>query len=290
MFEVLALASALAAGWHHQPAAQSSPCRISGPLVRVRELPEGSGIAASRRTPGVFWAHNDSGDPVLFALDRRGSVTGRVRVTGARVDDWEDVAVGPCAEKSCLYIADIGDNSGRRKTITLYRVPEPAPADGATAPADVFHAAYPDGAHDAEALFVTPDSEVFIITKGDPCPVALYRFPRPLTAGSTVQLQRVGEPQATGSVDAQDRPTSADISPNGRWIAVRTTAHIRFYRAADLLAGRWREASRTDLTALDEPRGEGVTFASNDEVVLLGEGGGLTRNPGSFATLGCTFN
>ena len=27
------------------------------------------GLAASRRTPDRFWSHNDSGDPVLFALD-----------------------------------------------------------------------------------------------------------------------------------------------------------------------------------------------------------------------------
>jgi hypothetical protein len=289
MFEVLALASSLFAASQNERAAQSSPCRVASQLVRVRDLPEASGVAASRRTAGVFWAHNDSGDPVLFALDRQGSVTGRLRVTGARVDDWEDIAVGPCAEKSCLYIADIGDNSGSRRDITVYRVPEPAATDGATAPADVFHAAYPDGAHDAEALFVTPESDVFIITKGDPGPVALYRFPKPLTAGRTVQLQRVGEPRATGRVDAKDRPTAADISPDGRWIAVRTTTDIRFYRTPDLVAGRWTEAFGTDLRALDEPRGEGVAFASNDEVVLVGEGGGLTRNPGTFARLACTL-
>src|SRR6187549_1833779 len=71
-------------------------CTPSGPLVRVPELPEASGVAASRQTPGRFWSHNDSGQPVLFVLDSTGAVTGRLRLSGATVEDWEAVAVGPC--------------------------------------------------------------------------------------------------------------------------------------------------------------------------------------------------
>jgi len=60
-----------------QPAA-APQCQSAGPIVRIPDLPEGSGVAVSRRTPGRLWAHNDSGDAVLVALDTRGSVTGRV--------------------------------------------------------------------------------------------------------------------------------------------------------------------------------------------------------------------
>lgn len=284
------LSFAALAALQDKGASPASPCRVSGQLVRVRDLPEASGVAASRRAAGLFWAHNDSGDAMVFALDRQGSVTGRVRVAGAQVDDWEDIAVGPCAQTSCLYIADIGDNGGRRSHITLYRTPEPAASDQATAPVEVFHATYPDGAHDAEALFVTGDADVFIITKGDPGPVALYRFPKPLTPGGKSVLQRVGEPLAAGNVDAKDRPTSADASPDGRWVAVRTTHHVRFFRTTDLLGGRWSEAFRVDLTSLDEPRGEGITFATTSDLILVGEGGGgLSRRPGTFAALACTL-
>jgi hypothetical protein len=160
-----------------------------------------------------------------------------VRVTGANVDDWEDVAVGPCPQGSCVYLADIGDNSGNRKHITLYRVAEPAPGDPATGPVDVFHAGYPDGPHDAESLFVTRESGVFLITKGDPGPVALYRFPRPLASGGTLPLQRIGEPLAGQKVDVKDRPTGAAASPDGQWVAVRTTHWIAFYRTADFISG-----------------------------------------------------
>jgi hypothetical protein len=272
------------------PSSNASNCRAVGKTVQLRDLPEASGVAASRRTPGVFWVHNDSGDPVIFALDSQGAIRSRVRVTGARVDDWEDIAVGPCPQRSCVYIADIGDNSGSRKYVTLYRVAEPAPGDAATAPAEAFHAAYPDGPHDAEALFVIGDSDVFLITKGDPGPVALYRFPRPLTSGTVLQLQPLGEPVAGPKIEARDRPTAADVSPNGQWVAVRTTHWVGFYLTTDLIAGRWREAFRTDVSGLGEPRGEGVTFASNNTVVLVGEAGGLLRGSGTFARIECTLS
>jgi len=268
--------------------AMQSSCRVSGELVRVPGLSEGSGVAASRRTPGILWAHNDSGDPTLFRLTAQGAVTGRVRVTGAQVEDWEDIAVGPCAQGTCLYIGDIGDNSGSRDHITVYRTPEPTSEDRETRPVEVFQATYPDGAHDAEALFVTPQAEVFIITKGDPGPVALYRFPRQLRAGERVRLERVGQPAKTDKVDAADRPTAADMSPDGRWVAMRTTEWVGLYRASDLTAGNWREVFRTDLRGLREPRGEGITFAGTDTLLLVGEGG-FGSSQGTFARLSCAL-
>ena len=47
-------------------------CRPAGALTGVPELREGSGVAASKRSPGRFWAHNDSGEPALIALDSTG--------------------------------------------------------------------------------------------------------------------------------------------------------------------------------------------------------------------------
>ena len=174
--------------------AAAPQCQASGPLVRIPDLPEASGVAVSRRSPGRLWAHNDSGD-VLVALDTRGSVTGRVRVSGVKVDDWEAVAVGACPGGSCIYIADIGDNEAERKRITIHRVPEPSNEDS-VAVKETFHATYPDGAHDAEALLVAPDGGLFIVTKGETDAVGLYRFPRELRPGATHQLERVGKPRA----------------------------------------------------------------------------------------------
>ena len=187
----------------------TAQCRPAGALVTIPELPEASGVAVSRRIPGRLWSHNDSGQPILTALDAHGRVTGQLRITGATVDDWEAVAVGACPGGSCVYVGDIGDNDARRKRITIYRFPEPAETDTAAAATDAFHATYPDGAHDAEALLVMPDQTIFIVTKGDTGAVALYRFP--------ATSDRARATSSNGSaMPARTRPARKNGSPMGR--------------------------------------------------------------------------
>ena len=262
-------------------------CQVAGALVRVPELPEGSGLAASKRSPGRLWAHNDSGDPVLLALDSKGTVVGRVRVPGAKVEDWEAVAVGPCPSGSCIYVGDIGDNDAERRDITIHRVPEPTDASGSVASAEVFRARYPDGAHDAETLLVTPKGDILIVTKGDTGPVGLYRLPSGAKPGGTVTLQSIGKPRQAGQT-ADDRITDGAVSPNGAWVALRTTTAILLYRTADLMSGNWREASRLSLKELGEPQGEGIAFGDEKTVYLVGEGGGKSQ-PGTFGRLTCAL-
>ena len=257
-------------------------CEPQGALVRVAGLHEGSGIAASRRTPGRFWVHNDSSEPVLLALDTRGAVTTTLRISGAQVEDWEAVTVGTCGSGSCLFIGDIGDNDARRKRITIYRVQEPD-ASRTTATAEAIHATYPDGAHDAEALFASPDGQLFIVTKGETGARALYRFPRELKSGATVALERVGKGT---QVDKAGRITDGAMSSDGKWVVLRSNRTLHFYAADDLLAGNWREAGRVDLGAIGEPQGEGVAFGDKTTVYLAGEGGGKSQ-PGTFARLAC---
>jgi hypothetical protein len=265
-----------------QPAAPQ--CTPVNSLTMVAELSEGSGLAASRKTPGWFWSHNDSGAPVLFALDAEGRVAGRVRLSGATVDNWEAVAVGPCPSGSCVYVADIGDNDAERKQITIYRIPEPVDAKGPVQVTDVFHAVYPDGAHDAEALLISGDGRLHIVTKGDTGPVSLYRFPTELASGTTMRLERVGEPRPS---DVKDRITDGAVSPDGRWVVLRSVQTLTFYRAADFFAGNWREAGRVALT-LGEPQGEGVTFGDENALYLVSEGGSK-KQPGRFGRLACTL-
>jgi hypothetical protein len=259
-------------------------CKPAGSVTGLPDLREASGLAVSRRVPGRLWAHNDSGKPVLFALDARGSVTGRVEITGATLEDWEAIAVGPCAGGSCLYVGDIGDNSGRRASITVYRAPEPGATDTSIAVKDALRATYPDGAHDAETLLVTPDGGIFIVTKGDAGPVALYRFPRALRSGATHVLEAVGKPREAAD---RQRITDGAVSPNGEWVILRSGRQLTFHRTSELVAGNWRVAATVDLEPLGEAQGEGVAMAADNTVYLIGEAGGHSRG-GTFARLTCT--
>jgi hypothetical protein len=50
----------LSVGWPAVSIAQQAAapqCQASGPLVRIPELPEASGVAVSRRSPGRLWSH-----------------------------------------------------------------------------------------------------------------------------------------------------------------------------------------------------------------------------------------
>jgi hypothetical protein len=278
----------LSLGWSAVSAAQQTAapqCQASGALVRIADLPEASGVAVSRRSPGRLWAHNDSGD-VLVALDTRGSVTGRVRVAGAKVEDWEAVAVGPCPGGSCIYMADIGDNGAKRQRITIYRLPEPSSEDS-VAVKDVFHGTYPDGAHDAETLLVAPNGGLFIVTKGETGPVGLYRFPRDLRPGDTHQLERVDKPRASGKASQTERITDGAVSTNGTWVVLRTRQGFAFHRAADLFSGNWTDAGRVDVKAAGEAQGEGIAIDADGTVYLTGEGGGKSQ-PGTFARFVCS--
>ena len=218
----------------------------------------------------------------------RGAISGRVQLTGAKIDDWEALAVGPCPAGSCLYIADIGDNDAARKRITIHRVPEPDAGAASAVVGESFHATYPDRAQDTETLLVTPQGELFVVTKGETGPTALYRFPREMKPGGVVTLELVGKPRSADKASQNDRITDGAVSPNGEWVVLRTRSMLLVYAARDFLAGSWKEAGRVDLGGLAEPQGEGVAFVDHSTLVVAGEGGGKSQ-PGSFARLSCTF-
>ncbi|HEU0016053.1 MAG TPA: hypothetical protein VFQ45_20415 [Longimicrobium sp.] len=268
------------------PAPADAACAPDGgPRPLDAEIRESSGVAPSRAHAGIFWTHNDSGEPLLYAVDSAGRTVGRVRVAGAAVEDWEDVAAAPCpGGGDCLYVADIGDNEAERPSVTVYRVPEPAPGAARSAPAAALRLRYPDGPQDAEALFVL-DGAVHVVTKGESGPIVLYRAPAGAGAEATLERVRV---LTQGKVDRPERITGAAASPDGRWIALRTVRHASLYRAAELAGGGALTPVRVDLQPLGEEQGEGIGFAPGGSIVLTSEGGGRSK-PATFARLRCTL-
>lgn len=257
-------------------------CRIvqsSSPLPAGLE--ESSGVVASRQHPGVLWTHNDSGgDPEVVAIGDEGGIVARISVGGAHAIDWEDLALGPCPGGSCLYVADIGDGGAQREEIGVYSFPEPDPAAPGEVVAEYYPARYPGGPRDAEALFVLPSGEIYLITKGRQGPVELYRFPRNAGAGETVTLELVRS-LADGAQPIENQVTGAGASPSGEWVAIRSYKRLRIWRTADLLGGGGAPVLTADLSPLGEVQGEAVALLDNEGVVLTSEGG----FPGAAGTL-----
>jgi hypothetical protein len=238
---------------------------------------EASGLAISRRHPGIVWTHNDSGNqPVLFAIDAAGAIRARVRVP-IETRDWEDISAARCPAGDCLYLADIGDNRRNRGRLRVYRVPEP-PLDAAeTGPPDVFTATYPDHARNAEGLFIA-GGDFFVVSRdglGE-----IYRGTIPAGSGAEVKLARAGE-FGFGPV------TDAESSPDGVSVVVRTQRMVAIYRTADVLrGGTIADGVRISVEGLGEPQGEGVALADDGVLYLASEG--RVWNRGRVTVLQCT--
>jgi hypothetical protein len=272
-----AIGGALVVGWLSWPDATAGPCAVAGGPFTVPELGEASGLAIGRRSPGVLWLHNDSqNDAVLFAIDTAGAVRGRVRVP-LELRDWEDVSAAKCPAGNCLFIADIGDNGLERRQVQVLRVPEPSVTDTQTATPDRFAVVYPDGPHNAEALFVVED-DVFIVTKDGTG--LLFRGRMPAAGGGVVEMHRVGE------LDMQI-VSDAETSPDGRVVVVRNPRAAAFYLTADLVAGRAVPYARISLEGLGELQGEGVSF--DGTMLYLSSEGRPWTSGGSLLILRCTI-
>ncbi len=260
------------------PGNQAGPCVVVHRTMLLREVPEASGLAVSRRHPGIIWSHNDSGNRTeLFAVDATGTLRGRVRVP-ITTRDWEDISAARCPAGHCLYIADIGDNRLRRRDIQIYRVPEPSLDAAETGAPDVFNATYADGPHNAESLFVVGDS-LFIVTRDRVA--GLYRSTLPSSADTKMTFERIGELGLSVVTDAEATPDEAAV-------VVRTSKLVVIYKTADLVKGGANaDGLRIPIDGLKEPQGEGVALDSGGMLYLASEGQWI--GAGRLVSLQCTF-
>jgi hypothetical protein len=255
-------------------------------VFRHRDVRESSGVAASRRQPGLLWTLNDSGnDAWIYAADTLGRIHGAVEIAGARNVDWEAIALGPCSSGDCIYIADTGDNVQDRRSAIIYRIPEPglpaARAHAVRAEALEFH--YPRGRWDVEAAFVDASGSIFLITKGRTARPRVFRLPPETwkTDGTATALEVGRLPIDTGNLG--NRVTDAALSPSGRTVAVRTYVAIYLF-ALDRSGSLTPSGVGCDAAGL-QLQGEGISWLDERVLVLTSEGGFGT--PGTIVLLRC---
>jgi hypothetical protein len=251
---------------------------IDTAVLRAPRLNESSGIVASRRHPGILWTHNDGGDaPVLYTTDSSGADLGFVRVRGARNEDWEDLSVGPCTRTAgtCLFIADIGDNGMRRRTVAVYVIAEPDPP---CSPSDTMRIAlvqdtlllrYPDHPHNAEAMAIA-DGQLLLITKDLSGPAVLFRAP---LAGNNIRLlTRAGALDLRTSAVRGRLVTGAAVSADGRLLAVRTYPSIHLFALRGDLPVPVTGGDGLRIPVV-ETQGEAIAFDLQGRLVLTSERG-----------------
>jgi hypothetical protein len=250
-----------------------------GPAVGLGTT-DASGLAASRMISGLLWTHGDAGDPAnVFAVratDARPG--GLLRLNDATNVDWEDIAVAPCGQASCLYIADTGDNDLSRSSVAIYQVTEPLgePGGSVDTVSHRFELVYPDGQHDVEALFVDPrDSLAYGIEKVADNPVGVYLYPRMANQIATaVRIAALQIPHGKTQVTAADMFVG-DICAV---VLVRTRTNLFAFEAAtDASVDDVLSATPLEWPVADELQGEAIAFGSNgSEYLTTSEGASPT--------------
>jgi hypothetical protein len=239
----------------------------------LHAIPEASGIVKSRRYPGIFWVHNDSGNPpALFAIRGDGTIVREFRLAAPNVD-WEDIADD---EKGHLYVGDIGNNGGLLAIRAVYRIDEPNPDKVATAPlpivAATFYALPRSDRFDAEGLyFDTASSSAIIVSKRfDRREAELFAVP----FSPPAPLLRPATPKRIGVLPGFVEPaTGASLSVDGQLLAVCSSTVIRIYKRSKGKDRPWHLAAELWH---DGPEVEGITWDGFD-LILVSEGRGVDR-------------
>lgn len=227
-----------------------APCYGSPETVGQLEadtVVEVSGMAASQRTPGLYYVVSDeAGTSEIVAVREDGSPVVRLELGGMSAENAEALAVGPCGDDgggdSCVYVGDIGDHVGRG-SVAVYRTPEPdlSAVVGGTldVDADELRYTYPDQPTDAEALIVDAAGRPIVVSKatfdratGETGPTRYYRGPA--DGGELELLGEIDLPAPEqGLLAALVGNVVTDAAFADDRVLLRTYDEVLEYRAAD---------------------------------------------------------
>jgi len=259
---LLALSCCIINGCGKHPKAEKKDLFVkpeSGTIL-IAGLKEISGIVDSKTYPSALWVEQDSGNPPdLSLISYDGRLLKTCRLKNAINRDWEDVAAGPgpVAGLRYLFLADIGDNDTKDSTYFIYRFPEPATTTDTIRNWEKLTFRYPDGSHDAEALFVDQESrDIYIITKRDAVS-KVYMLPFPQPVDTVITAVPVMDLPFSGAV-------SAAISADNRELIIKTYTALNYWvRATGMSTADMLKKESVQLPYLTEPQGEAVTFKND---------------------------
>jgi hypothetical protein len=213
-----------------------------GPLPKV--LREASGL---EYTGKHFWSHNDDGIPALYCLDSAGNLLRAVQLNSVN-RGWEDLTRD---DEGNVFIGAFGNNKNDKKTLKIYRIPDPEKITAAMTLPDIIEYSYADQKHfppdksnknfDVDAFFES-QGFLYLFTKNRSAPFLGYSKIYQLPAQPGQQVASVVD-----SVYVGDGPminnwiTSADLSPDKQTVALLFHDRIwliRRFKAGKFSAGR----------------------------------------------------
>jgi hypothetical protein len=201
-------------------------------------IDEASGIEVSTTYPGRLYHINDSGGGSFFYVTNlKGGHTEKIRIEGDAIkkSDFEDISIGKCFDKSCLFVADIGDNKSTKPYVEIMVIEELEQYGTSVKPLSRIRFQYPDQPHNAEGMAVHPNGDIYIITKEENLrdyeayPAKIFKLPAQTwqqNGNKKHTVEYMGEIDFTllnpsGTAYGQV-VSSLDISPDGETFIVLT--------------------------------------------------------------------
>lgn len=223
---------------------------------------ETSGLILAEKQD-AFWTHNDGGNPAeLYEVNSDGKITSTVKLPKLVNIDWEDITKDT---KGNLYIADVGNNQNYRQDLAIYKLNPNRPnhyqsiqlkyADQRNFPPPPNEQNF-----DCEAI-AWHKNKLYLFSKNRSTTnryVKLYSVPD--TVGNYVATVQ-------DSVYSRAMVTAADISPNGKTLALLTYGKVLLFDITEEM----NFSKPTYCIKLAKSQSEAIAFVNNTDFVITNE-------------------
>ena len=218
-------------------------------------ITESSGLAISREHPNLAYTVNDSGgESEVYAVDLVSGKTVGVTKVAAQFQDVEALALFD----QKLWIADVGDNAGRRLTTTLLQIAEPGRGNRSVS-AKQFKIELQGGPADVETLLIEPTSGTLqLVTKGICAGSVFAAKIGDLRTDRVTTFEQIAD-SAPGLV------TDGAYSPDGSNVALLTYVSL-----VTVDPKTWQSVGSQALPELSQP--ETVDFLTQTRLLVGSEG------------------
>jgi len=223
-----------------------------------------------------IWTLEDSGNPAeLYALNLKGELVNTIKINDAKNVDWEELTSD---NDGNLYIGDFGNNHNTRKDLCIYKIAAADLKKSETSPIAKIDFYFPEQTafppkeseqyYDLESFFVF-NNVFYLFTKNRSCEydgtTMLYAIPN-IVGNHAAKL--MGTFKTCGDF-RNCAVTSADISPDGKKIALLSYSHLWVFSQFKKDAFFKGKLQQIDLVSFSQK--EGVCFTTNNKLYLTDE-------------------